>query len=155
MNALAAAERYYETWGRTWERAALVRARPVAGHPAFGARVLEAPGPQACRAQMGQQESVEFGVPVQKVRRDFLPQLTGRLGRLLDPWGTPGQPCGQCFEQRAAQLGRRQAGGVARQSLLGVAQVCLTVVEVAPGQVAVLYDEDAVVGSGVITGTRG
>ena len=31
VNALAAAERYYETWGRTWERAALVRARPVAG----------------------------------------------------------------------------------------------------------------------------
>ena len=31
VNALAAAERYYETWGRSWERAALVRARPVAG----------------------------------------------------------------------------------------------------------------------------
>ena len=26
VNALAAAERYYETWGRTWERAALLRA---------------------------------------------------------------------------------------------------------------------------------
>lgn len=42
VNALAAAERYYETWGRTWERAALVRARPVAGHPGFGARMIEA-----------------------------------------------------------------------------------------------------------------
>ena len=29
--SLAAAERYYETWGRTWERAALLRARPIAG----------------------------------------------------------------------------------------------------------------------------
>jgi len=45
VNALAAAERYYETWGRTWERAALVRARPVAGHPGFGARVLAALAP--------------------------------------------------------------------------------------------------------------
>ena len=45
VNALAAAERYYETWGRTWERAALVRARPVAGEPAFGARVIEALSP--------------------------------------------------------------------------------------------------------------
>lgn len=45
VNALAAAERYYETWGRTWERAALVRARPVAGDPAFGARLLQALGP--------------------------------------------------------------------------------------------------------------
>ncbi|MGH7295202.1 MAG: bifunctional [glutamate--ammonia ligase]-adenylyl-L-tyrosine phosphorylase/[glutamate--ammonia-ligase] adenylyltransferase, partial [Polyangiaceae bacterium] len=45
VNALAAAERYYETWGRTWERAALVRARPVAGDLAFGARLLEALAP--------------------------------------------------------------------------------------------------------------
>jgi [glutamine synthetase] adenylyltransferase / [glutamine synthetase]-adenylyl-L-tyrosine phosphorylase len=42
VNALAAAERYYETWGRTWERAALVRARPVAGDLRFGTRLLEA-----------------------------------------------------------------------------------------------------------------
>lgn len=45
VNALAAAERYYETWGRTWERAALLRARPVAGHPGFGTRVIEALSP--------------------------------------------------------------------------------------------------------------
>ncbi|HEY3817465.1 MAG TPA: bifunctional [glutamate--ammonia ligase]-adenylyl-L-tyrosine phosphorylase/[glutamate--ammonia-ligase] adenylyltransferase [Polyangiaceae bacterium] len=45
VNALAAAERYYETWGRTWERAALVRARPVAGDLRFGARLMEALGP--------------------------------------------------------------------------------------------------------------
>jgi glutamate-ammonia-ligase adenylyltransferase len=45
VNALAAAERYYETWGRTWERAAMLRARPVAGDLAFGARVLESLGP--------------------------------------------------------------------------------------------------------------
>ncbi|HEY8076243.1 MAG TPA: hypothetical protein VIF62_19090, partial [Labilithrix sp.] len=45
VNALAAAERYYETWGRTWERAALLRARPVAGDLAFGARLLDALGP--------------------------------------------------------------------------------------------------------------
>jgi glutamate-ammonia-ligase adenylyltransferase len=45
VNALAAAERYYEAWGRTWERAALVRARPVAGDLAFGGRLLEALSP--------------------------------------------------------------------------------------------------------------
>ncbi len=45
VNALAAAERYYETWGRSWERAALVRARPVAGDLRFGARVLDALAP--------------------------------------------------------------------------------------------------------------
>jgi [glutamine synthetase] adenylyltransferase / [glutamine synthetase]-adenylyl-L-tyrosine phosphorylase len=45
VNALAAAERYYETWGRTWERVALVRARPVAGDLTFGARLLDALAP--------------------------------------------------------------------------------------------------------------
>jgi len=45
VNALAAAERYYETWGRTWERAALVRARPVAGDQRFGAQLLDALAP--------------------------------------------------------------------------------------------------------------
>jgi glutamate-ammonia-ligase adenylyltransferase len=45
VNALAAAERYYETWGRSWERAALVRARPIAGDRELGARILEALGP--------------------------------------------------------------------------------------------------------------
>jgi glutamate-ammonia-ligase adenylyltransferase len=45
VNSLPAAERYYEAWGRTWERAALVRARPVAGDLAFGARLLEALAP--------------------------------------------------------------------------------------------------------------
>jgi [glutamine synthetase] adenylyltransferase / [glutamine synthetase]-adenylyl-L-tyrosine phosphorylase len=42
VNALGAAERYYESWGRTWERAALVRARASAGDIAFGERVLAA-----------------------------------------------------------------------------------------------------------------
>jgi len=45
VNALAAAERYYESWGRTWERVALLRARPIAGDLAFGRRVLEALSP--------------------------------------------------------------------------------------------------------------
>jgi glutamate-ammonia-ligase adenylyltransferase len=45
VNALAAAERYYETWGRTWERAALLRARPNAGDLQFGERLLEALAP--------------------------------------------------------------------------------------------------------------
>ncbi len=39
VNSVAAAERYYETWGRLWERAALLRARPCAGDLELG-RVL-------------------------------------------------------------------------------------------------------------------
>jgi [glutamine synthetase] adenylyltransferase / [glutamine synthetase]-adenylyl-L-tyrosine phosphorylase len=40
-NSLAAAERYYETFGRTWERQALLRARPCAGDLALGRHLLE------------------------------------------------------------------------------------------------------------------
>jgi glutamate-ammonia-ligase adenylyltransferase len=40
VNSLAAAERYYEAFGRTWERAALLRARPVAGYLALGDELL-------------------------------------------------------------------------------------------------------------------
>jgi [glutamine synthetase] adenylyltransferase / [glutamine synthetase]-adenylyl-L-tyrosine phosphorylase len=45
VNSLSAAESYYETWGRTWERVAFVRARPVAGDAAFGRELLEALSP--------------------------------------------------------------------------------------------------------------
>jgi [glutamine synthetase] adenylyltransferase / [glutamine synthetase]-adenylyl-L-tyrosine phosphorylase len=40
-NSLAAAERYYETFGRTWERQAWLRARPCAGDLAFGEELLD------------------------------------------------------------------------------------------------------------------
>ncbi len=39
-NSLAAAERYYETFGRTWERQAWLRARPCAGDLALGDELL-------------------------------------------------------------------------------------------------------------------
>jgi glutamate-ammonia-ligase adenylyltransferase len=39
-NSLAAAERYYETFGRTWERQAWLRARPCAGDLALGEELL-------------------------------------------------------------------------------------------------------------------
>ncbi len=37
VNSLSAFERYYETWGRLWERAAMLRARPIAGDAELGA----------------------------------------------------------------------------------------------------------------------
>ena len=39
--AMEAAERYYESLGRTWERAAHIKARPIAGDLASGAAYLE------------------------------------------------------------------------------------------------------------------
>jgi [glutamine synthetase] adenylyltransferase / [glutamine synthetase]-adenylyl-L-tyrosine phosphorylase len=40
VNSLSALERYYETWGRLWERAAMLRARPVAGDEPLGAALV-------------------------------------------------------------------------------------------------------------------
>lgn len=68
VNALAAAERYYETWGRTWERAALLRARPVAGHPAFGMRVIEALAPFVWRKAIDPRIAHEMVQLVQRAR---------------------------------------------------------------------------------------
>jgi len=38
VNSWSAAERYYVTWGRLWERSAFVRARPIAGDLELGRR---------------------------------------------------------------------------------------------------------------------
>ncbi len=39
-NSLAQMERYYETFGRPWERQAWIKARPCAGDPGLGAEVM-------------------------------------------------------------------------------------------------------------------
>src|SRR3989304_6187825 len=43
-NSLRGAEFYYESWGDTWERAALIKARPVAGDIELGTRGLQRGG---------------------------------------------------------------------------------------------------------------
>jgi glutamate-ammonia-ligase adenylyltransferase len=45
-------ELYYESWGQTWERMALIKARPVAGDPAPGESFLKLVGPFAYRRSL-------------------------------------------------------------------------------------------------------
>lgn len=52
-NGLAGAERYYEAWGRTWERIAWLRARPVAGDLELGARALAVLSPWIYQRTVG------------------------------------------------------------------------------------------------------
>jgi glutamate-ammonia-ligase adenylyltransferase len=70
VNALAAAERYYETWGRTWERAALIRARPVAGDLAFGARLLDALSPFVWRRTVEPRVADEMAALLARARAE-------------------------------------------------------------------------------------
>ncbi len=39
--SLGSAETYYESWGRTWERSAMIKARPVAGSTTLGGEFLK------------------------------------------------------------------------------------------------------------------
>ncbi len=41
VNSLRSAEVYYESWGRTWERSAMIKARPVAGGKELGKAFLQ------------------------------------------------------------------------------------------------------------------
>ncbi len=50
--AMEAAERYYESLGRTWERAAYIKARPCAGDLAAGQRFLDALRPFVWRRHL-------------------------------------------------------------------------------------------------------
>ena len=71
VNALGAAERYYETWGRTWERAALLRAKPVAGDLAFGQLVLDALSPFVWRKVVDPRISIEMTELVMRGRTEL------------------------------------------------------------------------------------
>jgi len=68
VNSLAAAERYYESFGRLWERAALLRARPVAGQRAFGEEVLAALTPFVYRRRVDPKIAVEMVALVERAR---------------------------------------------------------------------------------------
>jgi glutamate-ammonia-ligase adenylyltransferase len=82
VNSLAAAERYYETWGRTWERAALVRARPVGGDIAFGVEVLGALGPFVWRREVNPNLADEMIALVVRARTELAsePERDLKLG---------------------------------------------------------------------------
>jgi glutamate-ammonia-ligase adenylyltransferase len=68
VNSLAAAERYYESFGRIWERAALLRARPVAGDRALGDEALAILSPFVWTRRVDPSIAVEMVHLVQRSR---------------------------------------------------------------------------------------
>lgn len=70
VNSLAAAERYYESFGRLWERAALLRARPVAGDLALGHEILGALTPFVWRRRVSPQIATDMIALVQRARAE-------------------------------------------------------------------------------------
>lgn len=70
VNSLASAERYYESWGRTWERAALLRARPIAGDRTFGDELLATLRPFVYRRAVIPGVAGEMAEMLRKTRRE-------------------------------------------------------------------------------------
>ncbi|MCB9593590.1 MAG: bifunctional [glutamate--ammonia ligase]-adenylyl-L-tyrosine phosphorylase/[glutamate--ammonia-ligase] adenylyltransferase [Sandaracinaceae bacterium] len=71
VNSLASAERYYESWGRTWERGALLRAQAVAGDRAFGAQLLDALRPFVYRRVVDPSIATAMQEMLQRSRREL------------------------------------------------------------------------------------
>jgi [glutamine synthetase] adenylyltransferase / [glutamine synthetase]-adenylyl-L-tyrosine phosphorylase len=71
VNSLASAERYYESWGRTWERAALLRARPIGGARAFGRLVQTALKPFVFRRVVDPGLALEMREMLERSRREL------------------------------------------------------------------------------------
>lgn len=71
VNSLAAAERYYEAFGRLWERAALLRARPVAGALDLGDEVEEALSPFVWRRRVDPALAVELARLTERARAEL------------------------------------------------------------------------------------
>lgn len=82
-NSLPAAERYYETFGRLWERAALLRARPSAGDLALGREMLDMLLPFVYVRHVDPTVAVEMIRLVERSRAELSsdPELDLKLGR--------------------------------------------------------------------------
>lgn len=71
-NSVASAERYYLTAGRPWERAALLRARPIAGDLALGAALLDAVRPFVYRPDVDPTVVSDIAAMLQRARKELL-----------------------------------------------------------------------------------
>jgi glutamate-ammonia-ligase adenylyltransferase len=72
-NSLPSLERYYETWGRPWERQAWLKARPCAGSAALGTEIMELMRPFVYRRSM----SADVIAEVESLNRKIKTELDG------------------------------------------------------------------------------
>lgn len=68
--SLGGYEIYYESWGQTWERSALIKARPVAGDEAVGREFLERITPFVYRKYLDYNAITEIREMKQKINED-------------------------------------------------------------------------------------
>ena len=79
---LAAALFYYESWGLSWERAALIKARPVAGDRELGEAFLESVRPFVYRRYLDYSTVEELRDMKTRIERQHLPDPDRRVRNL-------------------------------------------------------------------------
>ncbi|HTF99032.1 MAG TPA: bifunctional [glutamate--ammonia ligase]-adenylyl-L-tyrosine phosphorylase/[glutamate--ammonia-ligase] adenylyltransferase, partial [Nitrospirota bacterium] len=77
--SLGGYETYYESWGQTWERSALIKARPVAGNDAVGREFLERISPFVYRKYLDYSAITEISDMKRKINLDV--EQKGRMHR--------------------------------------------------------------------------
>ena len=78
-SALDSCENYYAEWGETWERMALVKARPVAGDPALGEEFLNMVQPFVYARHAGENVIQQMAALKQRIEQEIVTE--GRLTR--------------------------------------------------------------------------
>jgi len=86
-NSLAAAEIYYESWGQSWERSAMLKARPVAGSKTLGEQLLERLNPFIYRRHLDYAMIDDIKVMKQKIDRNLSREKEGEQNLKLGHGG--------------------------------------------------------------------
>jgi [glutamine synthetase] adenylyltransferase / [glutamine synthetase]-adenylyl-L-tyrosine phosphorylase len=86
-NSLRSAEVYYESWGKSWERAAMLKARPVAGCIPLGERLLKNLEPFIYRKYLDYGMLEDLKVMKQKIDRSLTREREGELNLKLGRGG--------------------------------------------------------------------
>lgn len=71
VNSLASAERYYESFGRSWERAVLLRSTPIAGDFALGRELLSAVRPFVFRRSVDPRIARDMAQMLERTRSEL------------------------------------------------------------------------------------
>ncbi|HKI50982.1 MAG TPA: bifunctional [glutamate--ammonia ligase]-adenylyl-L-tyrosine phosphorylase/[glutamate--ammonia-ligase] adenylyltransferase [Geothermobacteraceae bacterium] len=86
-HSLRSAEVYYESWGQSWERSAMLKARPVAGSISFGRQLLKTLEPFIYRRYLDYGMVEDMKVMKQKIDHSLAREREGSLNLKLGRGG--------------------------------------------------------------------
>ena len=86
-NSIAAGEIYYESWGQSWERSAMLKARPVAGSKRLGEELLQRLQPFIYRRHLDYAMIDDIKIMKQKIDRSLTREKEGELNLKLGQGG--------------------------------------------------------------------